>query len=233
MLIIPMTLMPMYRFLVRLVFETTTEHGVLARLLRGETRPVGLALPTTRKLLESAFLEAQFRPLTKLQPLTMASRTCPSTAAVGALATMAKQWKVPAISSEKLWSMELTRAGMERDLFSFLPAVMVDGTTTNAILMVIRTVYIRSLYHLSTTWAFIRTILKPVPPIWSWRTVLVVETISYVLPKNGYKFLKLKFLRLPQTEEMNVQSAMAVPLRLLRMLLESLLWPFKHGKICG
>jgi hypothetical protein len=47
MLIIPMTSMPMCHFLVRRVLETTTEHGVLARLLQEEMRPAGLASPTT------------------------------------------------------------------------------------------------------------------------------------------------------------------------------------------
>jgi len=55
MLTIRTTLMPMYRFLVQLVFETTTEHDVLARLLPEETKPAGLVSPTTQKPLESAF----------------------------------------------------------------------------------------------------------------------------------------------------------------------------------
>jgi hypothetical protein len=92
----------MYRSLVQRVFETITEHDVLARLLREETKPAGLASPTRQKPLESAFSEVLFLLLTKLQPLTTASRTCPSIVAVGDLVIMARQWKVPATSSEKL-----------------------------------------------------------------------------------------------------------------------------------
>ena len=178
MLTIHTTLMPMCRSLVQLVLETTTERDVLARLLREETRPAGLASPTMQKPLESAFLEVLFLLLTKLQPLTTASRTCRSTVAVGGPVIMARQWKVPAISSEKLSSTELIRVGMERDLFSFLRAVMVDGRKTNATLTVIRTVYTRSRYHLSTTWDFTPTTLKRVRPTWSWPIVLEAETIS-------------------------------------------------------
>ena len=170
--------MPMCRSLVQLVLETTTERDALARLLREETKPAGLASPTTQKPLESAFSEVLFLLLTKLQPSTTASRMCPSTVVVGDLVIMARQWKVPATSSEKLSSTGLTRAGKEKDLFSFLRAVMVDGRKTNATLTVIRTVYIRSRSHLSTTWDFILTILKRVRPTWSWHIVLEAETIS-------------------------------------------------------
>lgn len=140
-------------------------HDVQVKLLPSVTLHVASASLTTQKWLAYESFRVQSPTSTRLQLLTMVSKTSPSTAAVGGHQTMDYPWRVLVISSRRPSSMVSITGGKGRAPSSSSPRAMVLQVGTNATSTVTPIASIPSLLLLSTTEGNIHITQRGVPQI--------------------------------------------------------------------